>query len=117
MVDLVHIFNFSSREEIAALCKEVASLITPILEKRKPNDPPVIIGITGNVNAGKSIFWDEIRQHLFESGGIFIANKSESSEIYGRHYETWVGNVEELSKEQTIFLCNVNCSICQYSVM
>lgn len=108
MVDLTQIFALRSREEISALCNKIANLITPLIKNKTPSSPPIVIGITGGVNSGKSIFWDEVRRHLAGDHAIFISKLSASNEEDGRHFETWDATLLGTKQKFKMFTCNVN---------
>ena len=100
-------FATNTREEIVALCDNLAKIIREELSKNPERKAPIIISLQSADNAGKSAFWDLIREWLFIKGGIFIKKHSHSSQEGGRVYETWQGQVSEEGRPLRLLNCNV----------
>lgn len=115
-------FGISSRDELVELCDQITQIIINHMSKDSSfKKRPIIIGIKGDKNVGKSIFWDGIREQLLEYGGIFVATKSESYQtdnLLGyvrekiiRRFENWVGTPREKSISATklrLFFANLD---------
>lgn len=101
---LPQMFQTATREEFVDIAKDVADRVLDALKK----DParPCVVCITGDTDAGKSVYWDVFATHLLDKGAVFIASKSESTEKYGRFHETWKGENSVLQKALTLCFCN-----------
>ncbi len=97
-------FTTTTREEFIDIAKDVADKVLTALKKSPTR--PYVVSITGDIDAGKSVYWDVFATHLLDKGAIFIPSKSESTEKYGRFHETWVGENSTLKKTLTLCFCN-----------
>lgn len=108
MTGLTQNFNICRRDEILEICDTLAKTIANYLEKTDElARPPILIIINGHAGAGKSIFWDRIREKIFLHGGIFIRKDSESNEK-NRLYETWLGQTSSNSPPLKYFCANMH---------
>ena len=108
MNTLTKTFEVSSRDEIVVLCDQITELIRAELEINPDRKKPIIISINGDVNAGKSILWDRIREKLLKNGGVFIKKDSDSYQDSLRIFETWQGSIfDNNTNDIRLFACNV----------
>lgn len=99
----------ANRQDLIKAAERLADIIQDYLDK---GEPVPIININGSVGAGKSLFWDFVKQKLLGSSATFLEGKSKSScssdEMPGRIYETWTKQDKGKNEGLTLFLCNVN---------
>ncbi|HPD82650.1 MAG TPA: hypothetical protein PLK85_02425 [Alphaproteobacteria bacterium] len=117
MDTLAREFSISSRDEVVALCKQIAEIMYRELEQNPKKNRPIIISLQSRDNAGKSAFWDIIREHLFIKGGIFVKKHSSSSQESGRVYETWVGKTRPDGRDIRLLNCNVGALMYEHMAL
>ncbi|MAZ75831.1 MAG: hypothetical protein CMH31_00845 [Micavibrio sp.] len=117
MKQLTRAYEIATRDEILKLCDHISSVIAQRL-KEDPLNKPIIIGVKGDKNSGKSLIWDRIREQLLVHGGIFLAKKSESTQtddVMGytrekitRRFENWLGNLHGHKAPIRLFFANMD---------
>jgi len=103
MENLTYIFNSTTRGQLVEFITAMAHAIEP--NKTAISPLPFMISISGTANAGKSLFWDQIKDTRLNAPINDVA-RSREAENNGRIYETWSGTDKETAQSLSIFFCN-----------
>lgn len=98
-------YNSKSREELVSFAHGLAAAIDPQLSKR--SRLPLVVCLRGDKNAGKSLFWDEIKEALLGGTARIDPSFSEDLATADRIYETWNGKHSLRGDPLKIFFCNI----------
>jgi len=103
MENLTYIFNSTTRGQLVEFITAMTHAIEP--DKTAISPLPFMISISGTANAGKSLFWDQIKDTRLNAPINDVA-RSREAENNGRIYETWSGTDKETAQSLSIFFCN-----------
>ena len=125
MARLTKTFTTSSRDEILDICDQISKIISEQIGNGTTKKP-IVIGIQGNKNSGKSIFWDRIREQILGQSGIYLAAQSESTdsddtlgyirEKITRRFESWVGSLFNTDQKIRLYFANMDLLFSGYKM-